>query len=282
MPIQTNKDVIFMKIITVDDQMKIENLNHSSKGDQPKWLIKNQYYKADHMGYESLSEYLVSELIKNSNITNFVEYTPVTIKYNGKELIGCESKNFLKKGEELFTFERLHRAYTGKELYKTVWQMNDVKNRIVYTIDFIEKVTDLKNVGEYLTAISEIDMLFLNEDRHFNNLSVIRNQKNEFRLSPIFDNGLSFLSDTRIDYPLGIDIYQAISKIKAKPFSTDFDTQTDILEQLYGTQLTICTDKNHIRNLINDLTEFYPADIISRVTTIVLEQMRRYGIYFSE
>lgn len=282
MPVQTNKDVIFMKIITVDDRMKIENLNHSSKGDQPKWLIKNQYYKADHMGYESLSEYLVSELLKSSNITNFVEYTPVTIKYNGKELIGCESKNFLKKGEELFTFERLHRAYTGKELYKTVWQMNDVKDRIVYTIDFIEKVTDLKNVGEYLTAIAEIDMLFLNEDRHFNNLSVIRNQKNEFRLSPIFDDGLSFLSDTRIDYPLGIDIYQAISKIKAKPFSTDFDTQTDILEQLYGTQLTICTDKNHIRNLINDLTEFYPADIISRVTTIVLEQMRRYGIYFSE
>lgn len=282
MPVQTNKDVIFMKIITVDDRMKIENLNHSSKGDQPKWLIKNQYYKADHMGYESLSEYLVSELLKSSNITNFVEYTPVTIKYNGKELIGCESKNFLKKGEELFTFERLHRAYTGKELYKTVWQMNDVKDRIVYTVDFIEKVTDLKNVGEYLTAIAEIDMLFLNEDRHFNNLSVIRNQKNEFSLSPIFDNGLSFLSDTRIDYPLGTDIYQAISKIKAKPFSTDFDTQTDILEQLYGTQLTICTDKNHIRDLINKLTEFYPADIISRVTTIVLEQMRRYGIYFSE
>ena len=282
MPVQTNKDVIFMKIITVDDRMKIENLNHSSKGDQPKWLIKNQYYKADHMGYESLSEYLVSELLKRSNITNFVEYTPVTIKYNGKELIGCESKNFLKKGEELFTFERLHRAYTGKELYKTVWQMNDVKDRIVYTIDFIKKVTDLKNVGEYLTAIAEIDMLFLNEDRHFNNLSVIRNQKNEFRLSPIFDNGLSFLSDTKIDYPLGTDIYQAISKIKAKPFSTDFDTQTDILEQLYGTQLTICTDKNQIRELIDDLTEFYPADIISRVTTIVLEQMRRYGIYFSK
>lgn len=274
--------MIFMKIINVDDQLKIENLNHSSKGDQPKWLIKNQYYKADHMGYESLSEYLVSELLKRSNITNFVEYTPVTIKYNGKELIGCESKNFLKKDEELFTFERLHRAYTGKELYKTVWQMNDVKDRIVYTIDFIEKVTDLKNVGEYLTAIAEIDMLFLNEDRHFNNLSVIRNQKNEFRLSPIFDNGLSFLSDTRIDYPLGIDIYQAISKIKAKPFSTDFDTQTDILEQLYGTQLTICTDKNHVRDLIDDLTELYPANIISRVTTIVLEQMRRYGIYFSE
>ncbi len=282
MPIQTNKDVIFMKIITVDDRMKIENLNHFSKGDQPKWLIKNQYYKADHMGYESLSEYLVSELLKNSNITNFVEYTPVTIKYNGKELVCCESKNFLKKGEELFTFERLHRAYTGKELYKTVWQMNDVKDRIVYTVDFIEKVTDLKNVGEYLTATAEIDMLFLNEDRHFNNLSVIRNQKNEFRLSPIFDNGLSFLSDTRIDYPLGTDIYQAISKINAKPFSTDFDTQTDILEHLYETQLTVRTNKDHIRDLIDDLTELYPVNIISRVTTIAIEQMRRYSIYFSE
>lgn len=271
-----------MNIINVDDQVKIKTLNHSSKGDQPKWLIKSHYYKADHMGYESLSECLVSKLLKESNITDFVEYTPVTIKYNGKEMIGCESRNFLKKGEELFTFERLHRAYTGQELYKTVLQMNDVKDRIVYTVDFIEKVTSLKNVGEHLTSIAEIDMLFLNEDRHFNNLSVIRNENNEFRLSPIFDNGLSFLSDTRTDYPLGTDIYQAISKINAKPFSTDFDTQTNILEELYGTQLTIRADKNHIRRLIDELNGFYTAEIINRVTAIVFEQMRRYGIYFSE
>lgn len=268
-----------MKIIAVDDQVKIATLNHSSKGDQPKWLIKNQYYKADHMGYESLSEYLVSELLKKSTVTDFVEYTPVIIKYNNKELVGCESKNFLKNGEELFTFERLHRAYTGQELYKTVWQMNDVKERIVYTVNFIKEVTNLKNVGEYLTAIAEIDMLFLNEDRHFNNLSVIRS-KNEFRLSPVFDNGLSFLSDTRNDYPLGTDIYQTIPKVSAKPFSTDFDTQTDILEELYGVQLKIHTDKNQIRKLIDDLNEYYPAEILCRVTDIMFEQMRRYGMYF--
>lgn len=271
-----------MKIIAVDDQVKIETLNHSSKGDQPKWHINNQYYKADHMGYESLSECLVSELLKKSTITDFVEYTPVIIKYNNKELIGCESKNFLKTGEELFTFERLHRAYTGQELYKTVWQMNDVKERIVYTINFIEQVTNIKNVGEYLTAIAEIDMIFLNEDRHFNNLSVIRNEKNEFRLSPIFDNGLSFLSDTRTYYPLGTDIYQAIPQVSAKPFSSDFDTQTDILEEIYGTQLTIHIDRNQIRKLIDDLNEYYPAEILCRVTDIVFEQMRRYGTYFSE
>lgn len=271
-----------MKIIDVDDHVKIATLNHSSKGDQPKWLIKNQYYKADHMGYESLSEYLVSELLKKSTVTDFVEYTPVIIKYNNKELIGCESENFLKNGEELFTFERLHRAYTGQELYKTVWQMNDVKERIVYTVNFIEEVTNLKNVGEYLTAIAEIDMLFLNEDRHFNNLSVIRSENNEYRLSPVFDNGLSFLSDTRTDYPLGIDIYQAIPKVGAKPFSTDFDTQTDILEEIYGTQLKIHTNRNQIRKLIDDLNEYYPTEILCRVTDIVFEQMRRYGTYFSE
>lgn len=170
-----------MKEINVDNEIKIETQNHSSKGNQPKWLIGGRYYKADHMGYESLSECVVSAILKKSDINNFVEYVPVKILYDGKEHIGCESRNFLKKGEELFTFERLHRAYTGKNLSKTVAQIGEVRDRITYTVQFIEKVTGLKDVGKYLTAISEVDMLFLNADRHFNNLTVIRNEKKQFR-----------------------------------------------------------------------------------------------------
>ena len=36
--------------------------NHTSKGNQPKWHIGDNWYKADHMGYEALSEYVVSYL----------------------------------------------------------------------------------------------------------------------------------------------------------------------------------------------------------------------------
>ena len=36
----------------------------SSKGNQLKWETDGIWYKADYMGYEGLSEYVVSELLK--------------------------------------------------------------------------------------------------------------------------------------------------------------------------------------------------------------------------
>ena len=47
------------------DAGKIEN--HTSKGNQPKWYVHDKWYKADHMGYEALAEYVVSKLLKKSN-----------------------------------------------------------------------------------------------------------------------------------------------------------------------------------------------------------------------
>ncbi|HBM98351.1 MAG TPA: hypothetical protein DD413_02895, partial [Ruminococcus sp.] len=42
----------------------------------------------------------------------------------------------------------------------------------------------------------EIDAFFLNEDRHTNNIAIIRNpDTNVFSLCPYFDQGLSLLSD---------------------------------------------------------------------------------------
>lgn len=107
-------------------------------------------------------------------------------------------------------------------------------------------MTGLKNVGEYLTVIAEIGMIFLNEDRHFNDLSVIRNEEKKFRISPIFDNGLSFLADMKVDFPMVTDVCEAVSKVTAKPFSTDFETQTDIFEKMYGRKITVNADKSDI------------------------------------
>lgn len=89
---------------------------HTSKGDQPKWQLDGNWYKADHMGYEALTEVLVSRLLKQSNVPDFVEYEPVLIRYQGKEIPGCASKNFRRKDEMLVPFERLHRAYKGQGL----------------------------------------------------------------------------------------------------------------------------------------------------------------------
>ena len=43
--------------------------DHTSKGDQRKWRMNDIWYKADYMGYESLSEVLISALLQKSNLS---------------------------------------------------------------------------------------------------------------------------------------------------------------------------------------------------------------------
>lgn len=253
---------------------------HTSKGDQPKWRLGDRWYKADHMGYEALAEVLVSRLLKQSNVPDFVEYEPVLIQYQEKEIPGCASKNFRRKDEMLVPFERLHRAYKGQGMAAGLGGINEPQERIRYTVDFIEQTTGLTGVGEYLTLLLELDSFFLNEDRHTNNLAVIRNEKSkEFRLCPIFDNGLALLSDLD-DYPLDKDVYDCIRRVRAKPFDLDFDAQVEAAEELYGMQLKFSFTKKEVARELEFAKELYDEGIYRRVERVLLEQMRKYQVYF--
>jgi len=269
-----------MKIFDFDKTERIPAEGHSSKGDQPKWNLNGSWYKADYMGYEALAEVVISKLLTKSNAEDFVEYRPVLIRYNGKTNIGCESKNFREKDEQLIPFERLHRAYKGIGLAQALGKMPSASERILYTVDFIEEVTKLSDVGRYMTMLLELDAFFLNEDRHTNNLAVIRNETTlAFRLCPIFDNGLALLADTN-DYPVNCDIYQCIGKVKAKPFDLSFDEQVCAAEILYGSPLKFSFTKRDVSEILKELSDVYPNDVISRVEGIMYEQMRKYPIYF--
>lgn len=253
---------------------------HSSKGNQPKWQVRNRWYKADHMGYESLVEVLVSGLLAKTNLSGFVVYKPVRIQYRGKSLRGCVSQNFRGQSEMLIPVERLHRAYHGRGLAEAIRALPTAADRIRYTVDFIERTTGLPRVGPYLTTILELDQLFLNEDRHTNNLAVIRDEKTlSFRLCPIFDNGLSLLSDLN-EYPLGRDIYACIERVLAKPFSLHFDDQVKDANQLYGSFLKCHFTRDDVHKQLDALAGFYPDPILQRVERILYEQMQRYWAYF--
>lgn len=255
-------------------------LGHTSKGDQPKWQLDGKWYKADHMGYEALAEVVVSQLLKQSNVPDFVEYGPVLIQYQGKEIPGCVSKNFRRKDEMLVSFERLHRTYKGRGLAAALGGINEPQGRIRYTIDFIEQTTGLIGVGKYLTLLLELDSFFLNEDRHTNNLAVIRNEKTkEFRLCPIFDNGLALLSDLN-DYPLDKDVYDCIRCVRAKPFDLDFNVQVEAAEELYGMQLNLSFSRKEVSKELKFVTELYGEKIYCRVEQVLFEQMRKYQVYF--
>lgn len=260
-----------MKLVKLSEKEIIESAMHSSKGNQPKWCVKNIWYKADHMGYEGLAEVVVSRLLKYSNITNFVEYNPVKIEYGYHCRSGCYSKNFLEKGYELIPLERLHRLYKGKGLSKKLKELSDTKSKIEYTVDFVQSVTDLKNFGEYLTAMLEIDALFLNEDRHTNNIAVIRNpETNHFTLCPYFDMGLSLLSDLD-EFWLEGDTENHIKRVSAKPFGS-FDLQVKAAQDLYGKQLKTCFTENNLNEIFDDLREYYNESIVKRVKFIIIKQ----------
>ena len=269
-----------MEKIDLDAVAREPNQGHTSKGDQPKWQWQGKWYKADYMGYEALSEVLISRLLKQSNVSGFVEYGPVWIRYRGKELSGCVSDNFRDKDEMLVPLERLYRAYNGRGLAETLGKMREPKERIRYTTEFLERTTRLKRAGEYLTLLLELDAFILNEDRHTNNIAVIRNEKDgSFRFCPVFDNGLSLLSDLN-DYPLDKNLYECIDAVQAKPFSTDFSEQTEVPSRLYGSHLKFCFAKEQMRRKLQELSDYYDDEVIERVEKAVSEQMRRYCYLF--
>lgn len=165
------------------------------------------------MGYEALAEYVISELLKKSNVSNFVSYELVKINYDNKDFVGCVSENFKEDYEMLIPLEKLHRQYFGFGLADAIAK-GSVNEKIAYTVKFIEDITGLKNVGEYFSHLLAVDAFFLNEDRHTNNIAVIRNEKTlEYRFTPIFDNGLSLLADTN-DYLFDCDINDNIKKLR--------------------------------------------------------------------
>ncbi|MBR1814999.1 MAG: hypothetical protein IJ773_14480 [Lachnospiraceae bacterium] len=271
-----------MRTIQVNTMIREPLQGHTSKGDQPKWRYRNEWFKADHMGYEALAEIVISRLLEKSNVKDFDEYVlydPVWIDDGSEKLPGCASRNFRGKNDMLIPFERLHRTFNGRGLAQTISGM-ETEKKISYTVNFVEQTTHLP-IQAALTMLLELDAFFLNEDRHTNNLAVIRDeQTHKFRLSPVFDNGLALLSDLH-DYPLGQDIYPCISRVEAKPFHTDFYEQISAAERLYGPQLRLSFTRQDVVKALSGLDTLYPDEVLVRVETILYEQMRKYSYLFT-
>lgn len=270
-----------IETINLDKFDLINTKSASSKGNQQKWLVDGIWYKADHMGYEALCEVVVSRLLEKTNVKNFVLYRPAKIEFNNRIINGCYSKNFKGKNESIVTLERLSKSYLGNSMAKELLKYDDAEEKIKHTVDFIEKVTGLENVGAYITMMLELDAFFLNEDRHTNNIAfILNNETNEYEFCPYFDFGLSLLADTTEDYPMDIDIYKGIEKIKAKPFSRDFDEQTEAANVLYGDALKLDFNVNDIETAFNGIEWYYPHEIIDRVKKILYNQKRKYEYMF--
>ncbi len=274
-----DRDRRYIKLVT--DEKIAET---SSKGNQEKWFDAetNQWYKLDQFGYEALSETLISILLEKSNIEketpfNFVRYEPVRVVVHNRERTGCISDNFLKEGQSVITINHLLSRVLGYSLKDKLLSLTSDKKRIAYLAEATKACTGLDYLGEYLTLLFEIDSLFLNDDRHLNNIAVIK-FGDKYDYCPIFDNGAGLLSDTRLS-PMDIEPKALISSLRSRPFNMSFTRQMNTARSLYGKQLSLLIFKREdIMEHLIPILEFYPqrdrSIIADRVVKCILTRQK--------
>ena len=257
------------------------NIRQSSKGNQLKWENEGTWYKADYTGYEGLAEYVISHLLKYTNLNEdeYVLYEPEQIKYKRQIYNGVRSRTFIDGDWQIITLERLFKNVYNESLTSVLWHMSDVKERLVFLVNAIKNITGLNNWGEYICRLFTIDAFFLNEDRHMHNIAVLMNGKGDYKYCPVFDNGAGLLSDTTMDYPMEQDIYQMISEVKSKSVSQNFDEQLDVAENLYGQNLQFLFTKKNVSDIVNN-ADMYPLEERKRVELIIYSQMNKYKYLF--
>lgn len=270
-----------MKVKFVTDEKIAET---SSKGNQEKWLNDGRWYKLDQFGYEGLAETLISILLEQSNIETdtpfrFTRYQMERMTVHGNERTGCSSENFLDDGQTIITLSHLLKRLEKASLKETLSKLPSDKRRISYLAEATAEFTGLQDFPQYLALLFEVDALFLNDDRHLNNIAVLEHN-GKYDYCPIFDNGAALLSNTRFS-PMDIEPKALITTMKARPFNTTFNRQMKSVTNLYGTQLKLPKfTYEKIFSLLQPLLLYYPSrdrGIISdRVCCVILNRQKAF------
>ena len=218
-----------MKIFTVSENDRFR-LSSTSKGNQIKWVNGGKFLKADTMGYESIAEVLASEVESVVNGINYVNYSLCLIQEGDLPVkYGCVSDLFTEQDESVITMDRILTRYAGSDNSKKLL-LKDLNGK-----ELISKIVNIcsqmisipfDDIMLYLSNIIKLDSIILNEDRHTNNISFIQCSNGSYRSAPVFDNGLSFLSDIQY-YPFYTDLNTLMKRVCSKSFSTSFERQLD-------------------------------------------------------
>lgn len=265
---------ILSSVIEVTASDRIES-STSSKGNQIKWRTRNGLWlKADSMGYEGLAEYAASLTLAGSNIGEVTEYYPCLISEQGLTRRGCVSEDFLREGETLVTVKHLYQQQRGYDIYSKLEGLSSAQ-RLETVITDVTDMTGISDFGIWLGRLLEFDAFILNEDRHLNNIAVIQQGDETYRKMPVFDNGAGLLSDTSKDFPVRMGVRTAISKVKSKPFATEFRKQLKAVSEVVGLSLKL-------RPLTFDSlsTDIYEAQQFTRVHSVLRHQAAKYEHLF--
>lgn len=253
----------------------------SSKGNQEKWLENGRWYKLDLFGYEGLAETVTSALLAKTNVEElgfrFVAYRMERLEVHRHIRNGCSSENFLRPGEEILTLADLFHKGVGLSWQSEVGNLPNLKRKIQWMVESTRRLTGLDRFGVYLTMLFEADMLFGNEDRHLNNIAVLRRGE-LFDYCPLFDFGAGLLSNVR-DYPMEIAPRGLLRQLRAQPLNTTFPRQVHAAQALYGPQLQCSFTSQDVTFALAAPLDYYAdrdrAYLRDRIETCIATQQKK-------
>ena len=179
-------------VVHLNKDVRLEH-SSTSKGNQIKWFLDESYYKADSFGYEGLAEWVVSKFSEAIVDLSYTPYNCCLIEEDGCQYNGCYSKSFLKEDESFISFAHILEL---KYLDYSKHIKSGFQSSFQFICDEIKMVTGM-DVSCYMAQNLYLDAIILNEDRHLNNFGVVKGN-GYYRLAPVFDNGLSLLSDLSV------------------------------------------------------------------------------------
>lgn len=242
-----------------------------SRGNQAKWCKDGLWYKQDSFGYEGLVEEMTSRFMKCVQAVDCVQYSSTWIKRKNLEpMRGCVSANFLLADSEYVSIDQLINL-NAAQIQKNV-KHQSTQYHIAYLLNYLNEVTGIDLSG-YLLSTLLVDAIILNEDRHMKNLGVLYNrERNTYQLCPLFDHGLSLLSDVMAyaSEPIAV----SVARVKSRPFSTSFDKQVSAALELHKQPLLIDNDMLH-RFLDSYTNEIYPEHQVQKTLLVLKYNLER-------
>jgi len=217
------------------------------------------YYKLSYyddingvFGYESFNEIIACKLMELLNINHLdynLMYSSILINGNEYNTYLNYSYDFKKENEDKITFENFY-------------YINKYDNENI--IDFCKRYNFIDDIYN----IFIVDYLIINRDRHGANIEVLFNRKTkEYRIAPLFDQGLSFLSPNYLDDDIKAFQINIERKVNSFIGSTSLTNNLNLVPKEYLPKYNL--DINYI---FEDLNDILNEDYLNKCKEILKER----------
>lgn len=225
------------------------------------------YYKLSNynpidgiIGHECINELIVDRLLNILNIQH-VQYNlihaDIMIDDKTYNTYLCVSKDFKLEGDSKIALDIF---------YKNCKYENET------IIDFCKRYGFIEDI--YKTIV--VDYIILNRDRHGANIEVLYNKYNDsYRLSPIFDNGMSLLFSCHNKED--IEQFDIMEDKKVQSFigsKSTLDNLNIIPDNSYPTLNKL--DKNDKESIFFDLHDVLDEKLIDKIWQMIFERYKHY------